>query len=300
MSCRSFKVWCTKNYNLVLSPEGNCSLRTAEKSLEKPFIDNSKYNKIAFVKIKTIFASQFIVSNPTIKYMSSNSVTTFFDKKASEAYDERNSRLSPVSKNLHFLIRLVLDDLPAGSEILCVGVGTGEELIALSEVFPGWHFTGVEPSEPMLEVCRKKINDRGLTERCNLVHGYLAEFNEDKRFDAVLCLLVTHFVTDLRERQAMYTDMYSRLKPGGYLVNADISDDMESPEFKSMLEKWKALHRFSGASEQTLEYIEKAMGTQLSVLSKSKLEELLVKAGFSLPVQFFQSLLIRAWYSKKG
>lgn len=232
--------------------------------------------------------------------MSSNAVTTFFDKKASEAYDNRNSKLSPISKNLHFLIRLVLDDLPANSNILCVGAGTGEELIALSGVFPQWHFTGIEPSAPMLEVCRKKVETHGLTERCTLVNGYLSDFNENKEFDAILCLLVTHFVTDPGERQGMYTDMYSRLRPGGYLINADISDDMESAEFKSLLEKWKALHRFSGASDQSLDFMEQAMSTHLSVLSKSKLESLLLNAGFSLPVQFFQSLLIRAWYSKKG
>lgn len=231
--------------------------------------------------------------------MSQKAVSTFFDKKASEGYDERNRKMSSIAGNLHFLIGLVLDDLPDDAHILCVGIGTGEEVLALSAAHPNWHFTGIEPSAPMIEVCQKKMEEQGLSGRCTLQHGYLSDLEDTQKFDAVLCLLVTHFVTDHDERQTMFTNMYSRLKPGGYLINADISDDMDSPEFKSILGKWKAMHRLSGASEQTLEFIEKAMETQLSVLSKSKMEEFLRNAGFHLPVQFFQSLLIRAWYSRK-
>ena len=37
---------------------------------------------------------------------------------------------------LHLLIRLVLRELPTRARVLCVGVGTGVEIVALSDAFP--------------------------------------------------------------------------------------------------------------------------------------------------------------------
>lgn len=157
--------------------------------------------------------------------MSQKAVSTFFDNKSSESYDERNRRLLPIIKNLHFLTQLVLADLPADAHILCVGVGTGEEIMALASTYPGWKFTGVEPSAPMCDICQKKIEDAGLASRCTIVNGYVADIDDAPEFDAALCFLVTHFITDLTERQGIFTGMHRRLKPGGYLINADISND---------------------------------------------------------------------------
>ena len=46
----------------------------------------------------------------------------FFDKQASETYDQRIKPIAPIIDNLHFLIRLILKDLPSDAHILCVGV----------------------------------------------------------------------------------------------------------------------------------------------------------------------------------
>ena len=48
------------------------------------------------------------MSNPA-----SNSTSDFFDQKIADSYDERNSRLAPISDGLHFLLRLTLASLPA-------------------------------------------------------------------------------------------------------------------------------------------------------------------------------------------
>ncbi|MFH1804154.1 MAG: methyltransferase domain-containing protein [Pseudomonadota bacterium] len=88
--------------------------------------------------------------------MSNKTVSAFFDSKASETYDERNRKLSPINNNLHLLIRLILNDLPEEARILCVGVGTGSEIVSLAEAYPKWRFTGIDPSTSMLEACRDK------------------------------------------------------------------------------------------------------------------------------------------------
>ena len=53
------------------------------------------------------------------------STAGFFNQEMADAYDRRNSALKPISDGLHFLMRLVLNDLPADARLLCVGVGTG-------------------------------------------------------------------------------------------------------------------------------------------------------------------------------
>lgn len=88
--------------------------------------------------------------------------TDFFTKELSQIYDERNARLAPIADSAHFLIHLVLKNLPARARVLCVGVGTGAEILSLAKAYPGFTFFGVDPSEPMLEVCRTRLAAAGI------------------------------------------------------------------------------------------------------------------------------------------
>jgi tRNA (cmo5U34)-methyltransferase len=232
--------------------------------------------------------------------MAEKKVQDFFGKNMAEKYDERFIKIRAINDCLHLLIRLTLEGLPADASILCVGVGTGADILGLADAFPGWRFMGVDPSEHMLDVCRERMRERGLLPRCELVHGYVADIPEEPRFDAVLCLLVTHFVKDPGARQDMFKGMAARLKPGGYLVNAEISHDMASPEFQDLTEKWKAMHRLTGGGEQQVEGMIRALREHVAVEPPAVVEEYLRQGGLALPVQFFQSFLIRAWYSRKN
>jgi tRNA (cmo5U34)-methyltransferase len=223
----------------------------------------------------------------------------FFDEKAARGYDDRNSKSAPIMENLHFLLRLVLRDLPRDASVLCVGVGTGADILGMAQAFPGWHFTGVEPSLPMLDVCRRRLQEHGLSARSELFHGYLGELPGDKKFDAVLCLLVTHFLRDEKERQALFDQMATRLKPSGYLVNAEISYDLSREDYPEMLEKWLALHKHTGATDEGLAAMPKVIREVLAVLPPQKTEEMMRRSGFAQPVEFFQSLFIRAWFARK-
>lgn len=74
--------------------------------------------------------------NVTMRPSNPSSPPSFFGRDVADAYDARNNALAPISNNLHFLLRLVLADLPVDARVLCVGVGTGAEILSLASAFP--------------------------------------------------------------------------------------------------------------------------------------------------------------------
>jgi tRNA (cmo5U34)-methyltransferase len=88
-----------------------------------------------------------------------------FGREMAASYDKMNAIFAPLRDPLNFLIRLILAELPIDARILCVGVGTGSELIDLAQAFPQWQFTAVEPSAPMLDICRQRVEQIGITSR---------------------------------------------------------------------------------------------------------------------------------------
>lgn len=222
-----------------------------------------------------------------------------FNESFAEVYDTRSEKMRASLDNLHLLIELVLQDLPENARILCVGAGTGTEIISLAQKHAGWQFTAVEPSEHMLSICQNKIKNHGLAKRCSTVHGYLSDVEEQEQFDAVLCLLVSHFILDKGERQTMFDTMAQHLVPGGYLINAEISYQMPSDAFDEMAQKWAAMQHKTAPSAEDAENMIAMMKQHVAIAPPSEIEAMLKQSGFALPILFFQTLFIHAWYSRK-
>ncbi|WP_309627633.1 class I SAM-dependent methyltransferase [Brevundimonas sp.] len=226
------------------------------------------------------------------------STSGFFNQEIADAYDRRNSGLKPISDSLHFLMRLVLADLPAEARVLCVGVGTGAEILSLAEAFPRWTFVGVDPSAEMLGVGAHRLTEAGVMDRCDLIEGYVEDVVETG-FDVVVSLLVAHFIR--REaRPAFYAAIADRLKAGGRFVSAEISGDLDAQEFPAMLADWKQVQTLMGATPDSLAKLEDGLRDVLGVLPAAETEALWRKAGFALPVPFFQAFMIRGWHATRG
>lgn len=214
-----------------------------------------------------------------------------------DAYDLRNSALAPVTDSLHFLLRLVLAKLPDDARVLCVGVGTGAEILSLASAYPGWSFVGVDPSEEMLAVGRRRLEQAGLLHRCELLQGYAQDAPRD-RFDAAVSLLVAHFI-EREHRPAFYSAILDRLKPGGHFASAEISGDLAAPEFPEMLEHWKRIQALMGATPESLVKLGDMLRDGLGVLTPADTEALWKAAGFPKPIAFFQAFMIRGWHAVK-
>ena len=145
-----------------------------------------------------------------------------FGEAGAALYDERWKPLAALRDNLDLQTALVFRALPADSHCLCVGGGTGAELLALARYFPGWRFTVVEPAPAMLAICRRHAEEAGITPRCEFHAGYTATLDPAARFDAATAILVSQFITVTDERRRFYADIARRLKSTGLLVTADL------------------------------------------------------------------------------
>jgi tRNA (cmo5U34)-methyltransferase len=222
-----------------------------------------------------------------------------FDRMAS-GYDGKLARMAPVNNGLHFLLESVLAELPHEARILCVGVGTGTELIHLAGVFPGWRFTAVEPSGAMLEICRRRVGEAGLSPRCRFHEGYLESLASEQMHDAATCFLVSQFILDAQARSDFFRQIASRLVPGGILANSDLSADVESEDYDALLALWQRVMSTSAVSAEGLERMKSGYAKDVAILPPTAVASIIESGGFEKPVQFFQAGLIHGWFATRG
>jgi len=221
-----------------------------------------------------------------------------FDQQAA-SYDQKWARLAAFRDSLHLLVGFAFAGLPANARVLCVGAGTGAEIVYLAGRFPGWTFTAVEPSAGMLGACRQQAEALGLAPRCTFHEGYLESLPAAGAFDAATCFLVSQFILDEQARVRFFREIARRLRPGGMLASSDLSADTHSAGYESLLQVWLKTITGATATPDGIEQMLAAYRRDVAVLPAPRLEALIASAGFEAPVPFFQAGLIRAWYSTR-
>lgn len=222
-----------------------------------------------------------------------------FDESHAASYDERFARLASMREALHLVTQLALADLPSDSRVLCVGAGTGAELLHLAAAFPGWRFTAVDPSEPMLRRCRARVEAAGLSARCRFHEGTVESLpDEDRPFDGATALLVSQFVVAREARRRFFRAIADRLRPRAPLVVADLACATPAGGLLALWERaW--LHADVPA-EQVARMRESLFGGQVSVLPPEEVAAIIAGGGFEAPLRCFQSILIHGWLARRS
>lgn len=231
--------------------------------------------------------------------MQDKDMSVVFDQERAANYDNQYIKLAPLRDAIHLLIRLVLADLPANARILCVGVGTGSELLDLAQAFPQWQFTASDPSAPMLAVCRRRAEESGIASRCTFHEGYIDTLPQSDAFDAATSLLVSHFILQPDAQQQFFTQIASRLRPDGYLICSSLASDTSTAAYQSLLNVWLRMQQYTGAPVENVEKLREIYGRDVSMLPPSEIISRIASSGFTTPIQFYQTLLIHAWYAQR-
>lgn len=112
--------------------------------------------------------------------------------------------------------------LRAGEHALDLGCGTGDMAIAIARHSPpDTRIVGVDFSEGMLEIGRRKLARRGLSERIELRQGDVLRLDlPDDAFDAVCSAWLARNLSDI---PAGFREMRRVTRPGGRVVCLEMS-----------------------------------------------------------------------------
>jgi len=223
----------------------------------------------------------------------------YFDGGVAERYDQGIRLSCPSYDALHQMLFPVLRLLPPGARFLSVGAGTGAEILCLAPRFPGWSFAGVDVSTDMLEVCRQRLAQAGLSHRVVLHAGRLGDFSPEQPFDGASSIFVAHFIKGREEKLAYLRAIAAKLKPGATLVLADLFGKKGSPEFVRLMQAWLLYYTSHGVIAEKLARDLQLILQDIAFVPEDELFALLNEAGFANPVRFYQTFLFGGWIATR-
>ena len=147
-------------------------------------------------------------------------VREMFDNIA-PAYDRLNRAMSFGLDRCwrHKAVRMVVATSP--QSIVDIATGTGDFALSLAKAMPSARVVGLDLSEGMVEIGRRKVENAGLAERIKLTCGdCLASPLPENCADA---LTVAFGVRNFADLAAGYRAMYKMLRPGGMICVIELS-----------------------------------------------------------------------------
>jgi ubiquinone/menaquinone biosynthesis C-methylase UbiE len=149
-----------------------------------------------------------------------NKITKDWFKDWANEYDETLGKL----KRHHDLLDLVVasSKVKPGDRVLDIGCGTG--LLSLKFLKKAdCTVTGIDSSQKMLMICRKKIKQLGLNKRmiCTLVDAEQMDF-PNNTFDIIASTVTLHH---LKKKEPVFRKIYKILKPEGRFVLGELDMD---------------------------------------------------------------------------
>lgn len=185
------------------------------------------------------------------------------------------------------------------AKILVVGAGgTAQEIIAMAGLEPGWRFTAVDPSGPMLEAAKQQLAANNLLERTDLHLGHVEDLAADESYDAATLIGVLHHLDGDDAKGQILRSIQARLKPGAPLIVAGNQYAYASQPL--LLAAWGQRWRQHGASPDEVKVkLGKILQGADPPHSEAAVQKLLHDAGFGDATRFFSSLFWSAWLTCK-
>jgi tRNA (cmo5U34)-methyltransferase len=183
--------------------------------------------------------------------------------------------------------------------LLVVGAGGGMEIERFLPGNPGWHLTGVDPSQDMLTLAEAKAERQGVREQVGLVRGTVETLPAGARFDAATCLFVLHFLPD-DGKLALLRGIARQLHPEAPLLVASGCRVEHRGLQDDFLGAWRQHGALMGIpAERMAAIVEQLMAQQPNASSAGDYERLLREAGFQRVAPFFSVMGgLDAWIAR--
>ncbi len=214
----------------------------------------------------------------------------FADPAAIARYAEGPPRLVPGFADMQRMAGVLLaETVPPQGAVLVLGAGGGLEIAALAAAYPGWRFTGVDPSAAMLDIARQTLAER--LPRADLVLGTITQAPMGP-FDGATCILTMPFIGP-DDRLPTLKAIRARLKPGAAFVMVHHSFPRGAAEDALHMGRFAA---FAGLSSIAFDAARQSdILSRLTILPPDVEEALLHEAGFTNITPFYTALAFRGW-----
>ncbi|KVQ51833.1 SAM-dependent methyltransferase [Burkholderia territorii] len=181
------------------------------------------------------------------------------------------------------------------ARLLVVGAGgTGQEICVPAALEPGWQFTAVDPSAPMLALARANVEAAGFAARAQFVEAGVDALPDEPAFDGATLIGVLHHVPGDAAKAALLDAIARRVKPGAPLVIA--GNHRRYAEHPRLLDAWQQRWRMKGATPDAVRaQLAKILQGADPPADEEAVFALLRDAGFDAPLRFFSSLFWGAW-----
>lgn len=211
-------------------------------------------------------------------------------------YDEHIRKLIPGYELVHQQIQSILKlQLQENAHVLIIGCGTGYELNYLLAAHPNCTFTVTELSENMLNQARQNIQAKGQEHRVNFVLGSHTDFEVSQTFDAVLCILVTHFI-EQGAKPLFLAKAFELLKPHGIFLSFDLMQSQSRVEQTILPQFCQA----QGLTQNQADKMMQRMSDDFELISQADYQTLLKKIGFEQIYCFSQIFSYAAYWAMKN
>jgi tRNA (cmo5U34)-methyltransferase len=186
------------------------------------------------------------------------------------------------------------------ARILVAGAGGGaKEIVTAGALEPGWRFTAVDPSQPMMDLAVSRIAEAGLSDRTEVVLGTVDDLPMDVDYDAATLIGVLHHLPGDDAKRGILRALATRLKPDAPLILAGNHYAYASQPL--LLAAWGERWRMHGATQDE---VRTKLGKILQGADPPHSEEavalLLSDSGFGPPTRFFSSLFWGAWITRRS
>ncbi|MDR6723803.1 tRNA (cmo5U34)-methyltransferase [Paenibacillus amylolyticus] len=185
------------------------------------------------------------------------------------------------------------------ARLLIVGAGGGKEVTLLGRRHPEWSFTGIDLSEPMLQLAARRVAELELESRVDLRMTSIEAMSEEEMYDGATCMLMLHFVQSLEAKKRLLHSLAAKLKPGSPLLIAAVNADLHSPAYATIMNAWREHMLLAGITVDEWERFADSLGQESDPISSEVMIQLLQECGFTDITRYFGSFWVEGYYARR-